>query len=137
MIGQQTLNHCRIDKLLHRARQKQRGDQQPGTKFQQIIHHCVPPFRRYARAWGKVAGVRALRGRFFAWAAANPYGLSPKPLYMAKVPPEPRMSNRLALIIAFVILAAIALDFAMLQGAASLFLARRILVLIDWAMFWR
>ena len=56
---------------------------------------------------------------------------------MAKVPPEFRMSNRLALIIACVILAAIALDFALLKGAASLFLARRILVLIDWAMFWR
>ena len=137
MIGQQSLNHGRIDKLLHRARQKQRGDQQPGTKFQQIVHHFVPSVHRYAPARGKVAIPQPRQGRFFAQAAANRYGLSPKPLYMAKVPPESRMSNRLALIIACVLLAAIALDFALLKGAASLFLARRILVLIDWAMFWR
>lgn len=47
------------------------------------------------------------------------------------------MSNRLALIIALVILAVIVLDFALLKGAASLFLARRFVVLIDWLMFWR
>lgn len=47
------------------------------------------------------------------------------------------MTNRIALSLALVVLAALAADFVLLQGAASLFLARKLVVLIDWAMFWR
>ncbi len=47
------------------------------------------------------------------------------------------MTNRIALSLALVVLAAIGADFVLLQGAASLFLARKLIVLIDWALFWR
>jgi len=47
------------------------------------------------------------------------------------------MTNRIALILAIAVITAIALDFALLGGAVSLFLGRKLVVLIDWAMFWR
>lgn len=47
------------------------------------------------------------------------------------------MTNRIALFLGLAILAAVGADFVLSQGAASLFLARKLMVLIDWAMFWR
>jgi hypothetical protein len=47
------------------------------------------------------------------------------------------MTNRIALYLALVILAAIGADYVLLQGAASLFVMRKLVVLIDWVMFWR
>lgn len=47
------------------------------------------------------------------------------------------MTNRIALGLALLIIAAIGADFALSGGSASLFLARKFLVILDWAMFWR
>lgn len=47
------------------------------------------------------------------------------------------MTNRLALILGVLVLAAILADLALSDGRAVLFLARRLLVLIDWLAFWR
>lgn len=47
------------------------------------------------------------------------------------------MTNRIALFLALVILAAIVADVVLNQAEASLFLARKLVVLIDWVMFWR
>jgi len=46
------------------------------------------------------------------------------------------VTNRIALALALVLLALIVVDFAMGLGA-SLFLARRFLVVLDWLAFWR
>ncbi|MGR3495311.1 hypothetical protein [Citreimonas sp.] len=47
------------------------------------------------------------------------------------------MTNRLALILGALVLAAIGADIALQDGRALLFLARKLLVLIDWMAFWR
>ncbi|SDY27094.1 hypothetical protein [Citreimonas salinaria] len=47
------------------------------------------------------------------------------------------MTTRLALILGAVVLAAIAADLVLSDGRALLFLARKLLVLIDWMAFWR
>jgi hypothetical protein len=47
-----------------------------------------------------------------------------------------RVTNRIALALALVLLALIVVDLAMGLGA-SLFLARRFLVVLDWMAFWR
>ncbi|MEZ5886215.1 MAG: hypothetical protein R3D56_04965 [Paracoccaceae bacterium] len=47
------------------------------------------------------------------------------------------MTNRLALVLAFFVILALLMDRLLNQGAASLFLARKFLVLIDWIAFWR
>jgi hypothetical protein len=47
------------------------------------------------------------------------------------------MTNRIALFLALVILVAIVADVVLNQAEASLFLARKLVVLIDWVMFWR
>ncbi|MEL6548633.1 MAG: hypothetical protein AAFQ54_00140 [Pseudomonadota bacterium] len=47
------------------------------------------------------------------------------------------MTTRLAIIIFALILAAIAIDAALLGGEATVFLIRRVLDLIEWVAFWR
>lgn len=47
------------------------------------------------------------------------------------------MTNRVALGLALLVLGAIGADLLLQGGASSLFLARKLVVLIDWAMFWR
>ncbi len=47
------------------------------------------------------------------------------------------MTDRIALVLALVLLLALAFDFALLDGHATLFLARRFVVVVDWVMFWR
>lgn len=46
------------------------------------------------------------------------------------------MTNRIALILAVIIAALVALDLVMGWGA-TLFLARKFIVFIDWIAFWR
>ncbi len=47
------------------------------------------------------------------------------------------MTNRLALILGFIVLALIAADIVLFGGANLLFLARKLFVLLDWLAFWR
>ncbi|MCY1127886.1 glyceraldehyde-3-phosphate dehydrogenase [Frigidibacter sp. RF13] len=47
------------------------------------------------------------------------------------------MTNRLALALAFLVILAFVTDRLLTQGAASLFVARKFLVFIDWIAFWR
>jgi hypothetical protein len=47
------------------------------------------------------------------------------------------MSNRSALILGLVVLAALAADGLLNGGTATLFLARRLMGVIDWVAFWR
>lgn len=47
------------------------------------------------------------------------------------------MTNRLAIILGCIILAALILDQVLNDGAASLFLSKRLLELIEWLAFWR
>jgi hypothetical protein len=46
------------------------------------------------------------------------------------------MTDRIALALALVILAALAADWGLNAGAASAFLFARVLRLVDWAVFW-
>lgn len=46
------------------------------------------------------------------------------------------MTNRLAVALAAVLLAAVIVDSVFFDGAGTLFLARKLLVLIDWLAFW-
>jgi hypothetical protein len=47
------------------------------------------------------------------------------------------MTNRIALCLAALIIAALAADQILNGGAATLFALRRSLHLLDWVMFWR
>jgi hypothetical protein len=47
------------------------------------------------------------------------------------------MTNKIALFLAVVLLAAIGLDLGLNDGRAALFLARRFLDLVEWVAFWR
>ncbi len=47
------------------------------------------------------------------------------------------MTDRIALVLAILIVGIVAADLFLLQTGATLFLARKFLVLVDWAMFWR
>jgi hypothetical protein len=47
------------------------------------------------------------------------------------------MTNRLAIILGILIAAGITLDVVLQEGAASLFLARKFFVLLDYLAFWR
>lgn len=47
------------------------------------------------------------------------------------------MNNRIALILALVIVASIVLDLALNEGEALLFLLRKMVDLVDYAAFWR
>lgn len=47
------------------------------------------------------------------------------------------MTNKIALSLAVVLLAAIGLDLALNDGRGVLFLARRFLDLVEWVAFWR
>ncbi|WP_284162915.1 glyceraldehyde-3-phosphate dehydrogenase [Frigidibacter sp. SD6-1] len=47
------------------------------------------------------------------------------------------MTNRLALALALLVILALLADRLLNQGAASFFLARKLLVFIDWIAFWR
>ncbi|MEM1234703.1 MAG: hypothetical protein AAGH70_11310 [Pseudomonadota bacterium] len=47
------------------------------------------------------------------------------------------MTNRLAIILGCIILAALLLDRLLNGGEATLFLSKRLLELIEWLAFWR
>lgn len=47
------------------------------------------------------------------------------------------MTNKVALILAFILVAVFAVDWVIFGGAMSLFLGKKILVLITWIAFWR
>ena len=47
------------------------------------------------------------------------------------------MTNRIALWIGLILLAAMIADFALNGGAATRFLSRKFLDLIEWVVFWR
>lgn len=47
------------------------------------------------------------------------------------------MTNRIAIVLALLIGAALAADLGLNGGQGSLFLARRLAGLIEWAAFWR
>ncbi|MBV7392928.1 hypothetical protein [Mameliella sediminis] len=47
------------------------------------------------------------------------------------------MTNRLAIMIALVIIGLIAADLTLAEGANLLFLGRKLFVLLDWLAFWR
>lgn len=53
------------------------------------------------------------------------------------MPEKCRLTNALALALGLILLAALAADLMLNAGAASLFLARRFVGLVDWAAFWR
>ena len=56
---------------------------------------------------------------------------------MRRTAEDPDLTDRIALALAAAILMAFVLDFTLTGGAASLFLARKFLGIVDWAMFWR
>lgn len=47
------------------------------------------------------------------------------------------MTNRIAIILAVVIVALLVFDWQEFGGANSLFLARKFAVLVEWVAFWR
>ncbi len=47
------------------------------------------------------------------------------------------MTNQLAIIIGLAVVGAIASDVFLADGEATLFLARKMFVLLDWMAFWR
>ncbi len=47
------------------------------------------------------------------------------------------MTNQLAIIIGLAVVGAVAADVLLAGGEASLFLARKLFVLLDWIAFWR
>jgi hypothetical protein len=49
---------------------------------------------------------------------------------------DPAVTDRIALIIALLILAALGADWVLNGGAASLFLFAKFTRLVDWAVFW-
>lgn len=75
------------------------------------------------------AGLHGLQWRF------SPKAGFPKPAFVAKKE-CPRVTNRLAIILGSLIVGAIVLD-AIMGWGVSLFLARRLVDLIEWIIFWR
>ena len=47
------------------------------------------------------------------------------------------MTNRIAAVLAFMIIAAIATDVVRFDGAGSVFVLRKFILLLDWLAFWR
>ncbi|WP_299921448.1 hypothetical protein [uncultured Pelagimonas sp.] len=47
------------------------------------------------------------------------------------------MTNKLAIVIGLAVVGAVAADVFLADGEASLFLARKMFVLLDWLAFWR
>lgn len=47
------------------------------------------------------------------------------------------MTDRIALMLALALALLLIADFALMGGTVSLFLARKFVVLVEWAMFWR
>ncbi|WP_300513643.1 hypothetical protein [Aliiroseovarius sp.] len=47
------------------------------------------------------------------------------------------MTNQIALVLALIVLAFFGADYLLMDGAMSLFLARKLLELTEWLAFWR